>query len=198
MEQVSVGSRQGLEHSVVHHPFALFLLLGKVLKEIPPVTMSSFFSCLESCPVSNDQARIRTHSSRACFEDHFLDYFYIVSELKKGLQLLAYMQRIPLLCPVAKVIYWWDTLIARIMSNTTLSSSMLNPQRKILFLHIYFSSTPEPAEFPYLLPNQVAFPGGACAGRVIGTDAPGTREPRGFSLMSVSADSGRVCSGVNA
>ena len=75
VEQVSVGSLQGLEHSVVHHPFALFLLLGKVMKEIPPVTMSSFLRCLESCPVSNDQAQIRTNSSRACFKDNCSDSF---------------------------------------------------------------------------------------------------------------------------
>ena len=33
MEQVSVGGHQGLEHSMVHHPFALLLLLRKVLQE---------------------------------------------------------------------------------------------------------------------------------------------------------------------
>ena len=42
VEQVSVGNHQGLEHSVVHHPFALLLLLGKVLQEVPPMTMRSF------------------------------------------------------------------------------------------------------------------------------------------------------------
>ena len=43
VEQVSVGEHQGLEYSVATNPFALFLLLGKVLQEVLLVPMRSLF-----------------------------------------------------------------------------------------------------------------------------------------------------------